>query len=160
MAHLLRPVPLGFADDAPLRLVFTGELAAPADAVQRALARDTEGWADWFAAVRSARAFEGGRAISLRGGIRFTETVLADEEARRYAYRVDETNAPGLSALLEDWHTRPAPAGGTQVEWVWAADGPAPVRRLLRLARPGIARAFSGAMRALDRRLAQRAPGG
>ncbi|NGN65897.1 SRPBCC family protein [Streptomyces sp. A7024] len=154
MARLLRPVPLGFADEAPVRMVFTRHLTAPPHAVYEALAEDTPGWSRWFAAVSRAQSFEGGRRVRLKGGIRFTETVLAAKPDERYAYRVEQTNAPGLTALLEDWRLSPTP-GGTRVDWVWAADGPAPVRALIGLARPGLNRAFGQAMRALDERLSK-----
>lgn len=58
----------------------------------------------------------------------FRETVLAKEPGERYAYRVDETNAPALQALLEEWRLSPAATGaGTRVQWTFAADGPAAV---------------------------------
>lgn len=89
----------------------------------------------------------------LTGGTRFTESVLAAEPDAHYAYRVDTTNAPGLRALLEDWRLTPAD-GGTRLRWMFAADGPAPFRFLLTLARPGLGRAFRESARALDRSLA------
>ncbi|MCT7356394.1 SRPBCC family protein, partial [Streptomyces sp. 15-116A] len=49
-----------------------------------------------------------------------------------------------------------APAGtGARVQWTFAADGTAPFRHALRLARPGLARAFRDAVTSLDRRLAR-----
>ncbi|MFE3887678.1 SRPBCC family protein [Streptomyces lydicus] len=155
MARRLRPVELDFADSAPLRLVFAAEVAAPPKAVYAALADDVAGWSRWFTGVaRSAPTHGGkGREVQLTGGTRFTETVLAAEPDIHYAYRVDTTNAPGLRALLEDWRLTPAD-GGTRLRWVFAADGPAPFRFLLTLARPGLGRAFRDSARALDRRLA------
>ncbi|MFG2528816.1 SRPBCC family protein [Streptomyces sp. NPDC048516] len=156
MARRLRPVELDFAESAPLRLVFTAEVAAPPEAVYAALADDVAGWSCWFTGVaRSAPAHGGrGREVRLTGGTRFTETVLAAEPGAHYAYRVDTTNAPGLRALLEDWRLTPTD-GGTRLRWMFAADGPAPFRFLLTLARPGLGRAFRESARALDRRLAR-----
>ncbi|MEU1071430.1 MULTISPECIES: SRPBCC family protein [unclassified Streptomyces] len=153
MARRLRPVELDFVETAPLRLVFTADAAAPADALYRALAEETAAWPQWFAAVTHARATEGGREVRLRGGTRFLETVMAAEPGARYAYRVDVTNAPGPHALLEEWRLTPT-AGGTRVRWTFAADGGAPLRFALRLGQPGFDRAFRDAVRALDRRLA------
>ncbi|MGX1760819.1 SRPBCC family protein [Streptomyces lydicus] len=155
MARRLRPVELVFADSAPLRLVFAAEVAAPPKAVYAALADDVAGWSHWFTGVaRSASTHGGkGREVQLTGGTRFTETVLAAEPDAHYAYRVDATNAPGLRALLEDWRLTPVD-GGTRLRWMFAADGPAPFRFLLTLARPGLGRAFRDSARALDRRLA------
>ncbi|MEV6564933.1 SRPBCC family protein [Streptomyces kronopolitis] len=156
MARRLRPVELDFTASAPLRLVFATELAAPPAAVYAALAEEVADWSRWFAGVsRAAPTREGaGREVWLTGGTRFAETVLAAEPAAHYAYRVDTTNAPGVRALLEDWRLTPA-GGGTRLRWMFAADGPAPFRLLLTLARPGLGRAFRQSARALDRRLAR-----
>ncbi|MEU6332667.1 SRPBCC family protein [Streptomyces sp. NPDC047049] len=155
MARRLRPVELDFTASAPLRLVFTAEVTAPPEAVYAALADDVAGWSRWFTGVARSAPTHGGkrREVWLTGGTRFTETVLAAEPAAHYAYRVDTTNAPGLRALLEDWRLTPAD-GGTRLRWMFAADGPAPFRFLLTLARPGLGRAFRESARALDRRLA------
>ncbi|MEU7581047.1 SRPBCC family protein [Streptomyces sp. NPDC041068] len=156
MARRLSPVGLEFVDSAPLRLVFAREVSASPEAVHRALAQDVVGWPQWFTAVTLCRPTDGGkgREVRLKGGTRFQESILASDEPERYAYRVDETNAPGLRALVEEW--RLAPAGtGTRVQWTFAADGPAPFRATLRLGRAGLGRAFRDAVTALDRRLAE-----
>ncbi|MFD9304308.1 SRPBCC family protein [Streptomyces sp. NPDC060048] len=157
MARRLRPVGLDFIEDAPVRLAFTTRTTAAPETVYQALAEEVEGWPSWFRAVTLARPTHGGagREVRLMGGVRFQETIMAAEPERRYAYRVDETNAPGMRALLEEW--RLAPAGtGTQVRWTFAADGPAPLRFALAAARPGLGHSFRTAVRTLDRRLAGR----
>ena len=155
MVHRLRPVGIDFTESAPVRLVFSREVAAAPEAVFRALAEDVPGWAEWFSAVVSARpvADGAGREIRLRGGTRFEETVLAAEPAEVYAYRVDATNAPGARALAEEWRLTAA-GTGTRVRWTFAADGTAVFRSVLALARPGLGRAFRTAVASLDRRLA------
>ncbi|MFD7229829.1 SRPBCC family protein [Streptomyces sp. NPDC059881] len=155
MTHRLRPVELDFAESAPLRLVFTAEVRASPAAVYGALAEDVEGWPGWFTAITSARPTRGGagREVRLRGGTRFVETIMSKEPGERYAYRVDETNAPGVRAMLEEWRLTPAESG-TRVQWTMAVDGPAPLRFVMGLARPGLGRAFRDAVRRLDRRLA------
>jgi len=160
MAHRLRPVELDFTRTAPVRFVFVREMAAPPETVFRALADDVPGWSDWFPAVRSiALVDEGtGRKVRLAGGTRFRETIIASQPSEVYAYRVDEASVPAVHALLEEW--RLAPAGsGTRVQWTWAADGSAVFRFLMKLSRPGLARAFRGAVTALDRRLASQSAG-
>ncbi|MFB6437677.1 SRPBCC family protein [Streptomyces sp. NPDC056411] len=155
MARRLRPVELDFVESAPLRLIFAAEAAAPPEAVYAALADDVAGWSSWFTGVARAAPTHGGhgREVRLTGGTRFTETVLAAEPAAHYAYRVDtSTNTPGLQALLEDWRLTPTD-GGTRLRWIFAADGPAPFRWVMTLARPGLGRAFRESVRALDRRL-------
>ncbi|MEV7281281.1 SRPBCC family protein [Streptomyces sp. NPDC093111] len=154
MARRLRPVELDFAASAPLRLVFTTGLAAPPAAVYRSLAVELASTPAWFSAVRSATPTHGGagRTVRLKGGVEFRETILATDPAARYAYRVDETNVPGLSALLEEWVLSPT-ADGTRVRWTMAVDGNRPCRVAMRLARPGVGKSFRDAMRNLERRL-------
>ncbi|MFF5445747.1 SRPBCC family protein [Streptomyces sp. NPDC012888] len=160
MARALRPVGLDFAASAPVRLVFTAEAAAPPEAVYRALAEEVAGWPSWFRAVTLARPTHGGagREIRLVGGVRFQETIMAADPERRYAYRVDETNAPGVRALLEDWRLTAA-GSGTRVRWTFAADGPAGFRFALVAARPGLGCSFRTAVRSLDQRLTAGASG-
>lgn len=157
MVRRLRPVGLDFAEDAPIRLVFTAEAKAPPEAVYRALAEEVEGWPRWFRAVTLARPTHAGagRAIKLMGGVRFQETIMASDPEQRYAYRVDETNAPGVRALLEEWRLTPA-GSGTHVRWTFAADGPTPFRLALTALRPGLGHSFRTAVRTLDGRLAVR----
>ncbi|MFJ3633520.1 SRPBCC family protein [Streptomyces sp. NPDC090112] len=156
MARRLRPVGLDFVGDAPVRLVFTTTAAAPPEAVYRALAEEVEGWPEWFGAVTLARPTHGGagREVRLAGGVRFAETIMAADPERRYAYRVDTTNAPGVRALLEEWLLTPS-GSGTQVRWTFAADGSAPFRLGLSAARPGLGHSFRRAVRTLDSRLAR-----
>ncbi|KUN77980.1 SRPBCC family protein [Streptomyces griseoruber] len=155
MVRRLRAEGLDFVGAAPVRLGFTRDLSASPERVFHALASDVSGWAEWFPAVSSAEPFgEGaGRDVRLRGGTRFRETVLAAKEPELYAYRVDVTNVPGVRALVEEWRLAPAGAG-TRVRWTFAADGSAPVRGALRLARPGLGFSFRDAMARLERRLA------
>ena len=155
MVNRLRTVGLDFIDSAPVRLVFVAEMSAAPDAVFHALNDDVPGWAEWFAAVTRARSLDdgAGRDIRLKGGGHFRETVIAAKEAEVYAYRIDETNAPGARALAEEWRLVPA-GSGTRVQWTFAADGTAAFRGVVRLAAPGLGRAFKAAVASLDRRLA------
>ncbi|MEU6670946.1 SRPBCC family protein [Streptomyces sp. NPDC046727] len=157
MARRLRPVEIDFVRAAPVRLVFARQISAAPEQVFRALAEDVPGWTRWFSAVTLARATDGGagREIRLRGGTRFEETILAAKAPEVYAYRVDTTNAPGVRALVEEWCLTPQ-GTGTRVQWTFAADGTAPFRFVLGLARAGLGRAFRDAMTSLDRLLARR----
>ncbi|GAA0909208.1 SRPBCC family protein [Streptomyces thermoalcalitolerans] len=157
MARQLRPVGIDFVGGAPVRLVFAREISASPGRVFGALAEDVPGWTEWFSAVTYARPADGGarREIHLRGGARFQETILAARRPELYAYRVDTTNVPGARALVEEW--RLAPAGtGTRVQWTVAADGTAPFRLALTLARWGLGLSFRDAVTSLDRRLSVR----
>ncbi|MFF7376833.1 SRPBCC family protein [Streptomyces massasporeus] len=154
MARRLRPVGLDFVEAAPVRHAFVREVAAPVEAVYGAL-EDVPGWAEWFPQVSAARAVDAGagRDITLTGGVRFRESVIAATAPEVYAYRIDVTNLPGARAMVEEW--RLAPAGtGTRLRWTFATDGTAAYRLALRVARGGQARAFRDAVRALERRLA------
>lgn len=95
--------------------------------------------------------------MRLRGGVRFRETIVAAEPDTCYAYRVDESNAPGLRALLEEWRLTPEESG-TRVQWTFAADGTGLFRLVLSLGRAGVGRSFRDAVRRLDARLAARTP--
>ncbi|MFD8372562.1 SRPBCC family protein [Streptomyces sp. NPDC059688] len=152
MAQRLRPVGPEFVETAPVRLVFTRDMAAAPGAVFQALAEDLEGWPAWFSAVSSARPTEGGREVRLRGGTRFEETILAAKAPELYAYRVDVTNTPGARAWVEEWRLTPA-GTGTRVRMTFALDGTAAFRLVCRLIRPGVGRAFRTAVTALDRRV-------
>lgn len=122
MTHRLRSVGLDYTETAPVRLVFTAEASAAPEAVFHALA-DVEGWPRWYRQVTEARSTDGGkgREIRLKGGTRFRETVMAADPCERYAYRIDETNAPGLRALLEEWTLKPS-GPGTLVRYVFAVE--------------------------------------
>ncbi|MFB7586056.1 SRPBCC family protein [Streptomyces sp. NPDC056169] len=159
MARRLRPVELDFTATAPVRLAYTATLAAPPSAVYRSLAVEVGSMPAWFTAVVSAvpTADGAGRTIRLRGGIVFEETILAAEPDVRYAYRVDLTNAPGVTALAEEWALSPA-GKGTHLRWTMAVDGAAPFRLALLLARPGLGLSFRDAARRLDQRLTPARP--
>jgi hypothetical protein len=150
----LRRVEPDFLDTAPVRLVFTLAVTASPKAVHHALAVDTEAWPAWFRAVRSARPTPAGRDVALAGGVRFEETVLANEAPSRYVYRADTCNVPGPRALVEEWRVESTGAGSL-VQWTFAMDGPAPLRLAMRALRPGLGRAFRQAVLALDVRLAR-----
>ncbi|MEU9607048.1 SRPBCC family protein [Streptomyces sp. NPDC048057] len=159
MTRRLRPVELDFVEVAPVRLVFAAALEAPPRAVHRALAEDLTDWPRWFDAVSGVTPTRGGdgRDVTLRVGIAFEETVLADDPDTRYAYRVDRTNAPAVTALAEEWRILPGPTGGSRVRWTFAVDGPPAARAFMKLTKPGLRYSFRAAMRALDRRLADSA---
>lgn len=151
LRHRLRPVGLDFLGAAPVVLTSSMAVAASPEAVYHALAEDTEGWSEWFGAVKRARPTATGRHIVLSGGTHFEETVLVAEAPKRYAYRTDAMNRPGVKALMEEWRVEPV-GGGSLVQWKVAA---APTRAgaaFLRLFAPALRWSFRDAMRKLDRR--------
>lgn len=158
MGRRLRAVELEFTESAPLRLSLSAEVSAPPEAVYASLAEEVADWPRWFTAVTAAEKTEAGRRIRLRGGVYFEETVMAANAATRYAYRIDVTNAPGVTAMLEEWRLSPSGTGGTAVRWTMAVAGPAPVLAVLKQVRRGLGRSFRGSLRNLERRLAAAGP--
>jgi len=161
MAKRLRPVTAEFLEDAPTRLVFTARFRAKPGEIFRELTEDASTWPLWFAPLRSGGytgpppyGVAAGRTMTLRGGAHFVESVVVWEEPQRFAYRVEQTNVPGVHAWMEEWGIAPAAEGGSVVRFTMALDAVLPVRALVRLARPGIARSVRTAAERLDARAA------
>jgi hypothetical protein len=144
----------GFLDEAPVRMAFSAVLAASPGEVYHVLADETGAWPSWFAGVERAEAHgDGRRTVVVSGGTRTEETVLVAERPRRYAYRADTVNRPGLCALMEEWRIEPV-AGGAMVRWTIAADGTRVARAFLRALRPGLRSVFRRTAHGLDLRCA------
>src|SRR4051812_11261757 len=73
------------------------------------------------------------RLMSLRGGIRARERLLAWDENRRFAYRVAEIHMPGIRAFMEEWTVAPVPEDRTELQWALAFDCARPARLELQL---------------------------
>jgi uncharacterized protein YndB with AHSA1/START domain len=162
MAKQLRPVTVDFLNHAPTRLVFTARLRSTPEAVFRELTDDVSTWPLWFHEVRSARytgpppyGVGAGRAVTLRGGVHFVESVLVRQEPSRFVYRVDQAGVLGARAWLEEWRLAPSEDGGTVLRFTLALDGEPALRAAVRLGRPGVARAFRKAFSRLDARCAE-----
>ncbi|WP_055591019.1 SRPBCC family protein [Peterkaempfera griseoplana] len=161
MARHLRPETPEFLDGAPLRLSFSAVLAGAPEAVFRELTEVPAGWPEWFRQVslveylgEPPHGVGSCRRVQLTGGTRFVETVLVQEPARRFVYRVEESGVPGLLAMMEEWRLSPSPYGGTRLQWTTAVDARQPLRGLWGAARPLLGRAFQQAARRLDARVA------
>ncbi len=153
--HELRPVDLEFASSAPHRFEYREPIGAPPAAVFAAGSAHPSTWT-WFAGVEEGT-YEGdgpagfGTRRSVRvGGVKYRETILAWDEPRRWAYRVDETSAPLFAALLEDWVMEPAEGGGSTLGWTFAFEPLAETAAMLAGARDLIGSTFHDATRALD----------
>lgn len=160
MARRLRPEGLEFLTTAPVRMVFTHDVAAPPKAVYEVL-EDVGRLPAWHTAVVYARPIDDGRGrlVRLQGRFWFRETFLATDAPTRYAYRIDRTNFPGLRALVEEWRLIPleqADGGvaGTRVQWTYAADAVSLTRFLMRRGgRRGMGGSFHTAVANLERLL-------
>ena len=159
MGKRLRPVTAEFLERAPTRLVFVSQLTAEPEQVFHELTEDPSTWPLWFTSIRSA-AWTGpppygvaaGRAVTLRGGAHFVESVVVWDEPRRFVYRVEQTNVPGVLAWMEEWLLAPSANGGTVLRFTIAVDATTAVRATVRLARPGVARSVHAAAARLDAR--------
>lgn len=156
----LRPVDVDFLQSAPLRLVSAATLRAAPDAVFHALVEGAAAMPEWFGAVRGVEYGAGAspvgvgtpRRVRLVGRSAFHETVLAVDAPSRFAYRIDRTTVPGLSAMAEEW-TVLATDAGTRVAWTVALDGPAVTRWGVRGLGPGMRVVTRRALGRLDARL-------
>ncbi len=129
MPHRPRPAVLDHLAAAPLRLVAARGVSAPADAVHRA-PEDVSGRTDWFPRMTSARPVDGGagRDITLAGGARFREPVLAAKEPEVYAYRADVTKVPGCGRSSRSGGSRRPTAAPGAVDLRHGRRGGVPVR--------------------------------
>lgn len=160
MAFALRHVPHSFIDTAPVVLRYSIELAAPAERIFAELSGDPANWRHWFPGVRDGAYDSPGRhgmgslrSVHVAGAGTYRETIVAWDEPRRWAWRVDSTTLPLADALVEDWSLEPQ-EHGTRVTWTFAVD-PKPWFRLGLHAAPTVMeRVFLRAMRGLERRLA------
>jgi hypothetical protein len=154
MPRRLRHEDLPFLASAPFQQVHRGLVALPVDRVFAGLAARPEGWPDWFSLARECH-YEGAspygvgasRLLSLRGGIRARERVLAWEENERFAYRVEELNVPGIRAFAEEWTLAPVAGDRTELRWNLAGDCAKPVMLLLQASRNLMNRVFGAATR-------------
>ena len=162
MVKRLRPAATDFLANAPTRLVFTSRLHSRREAVFRELTDDASTMPLWFREVRSA-AYTGappygvgaGRAVTLRLGGHFVETVIVWQQPSRFVYRVEQTTLPGVRAWMEEWLLAPAADGsGTVLRFTIAMDAAPVLRAAVRLSRPGVARAVRRAVADLDTRCA------
>jgi hypothetical protein len=151
MASVLRDEDLAFLDNAPTRQIHIAEVNLPAAQVFDNLVNRPESWPHWFAVVRKCH-YEGSppfgvgsrRQIGFRGGILARETVLAwDTIIRRFAFRVDEINLPGIRAFMEDWTVESLADRKARVKWILAADMSKPMEPLFRANRAPIQRVLS-----------------
>lgn len=149
MGRGLRHEDLGFLTRAPVRQVHRGQVALPADRVFAGLVERPEGWPAWFSLARACR-YEGVpphgvgtvRLISLQGGIRARERLLAWDTNTRFAYRVEAVNLPGIRVFMEEWTLAPVAEDRTELRWTLAFDCAKPVALLLRAARNRIDHVF------------------
>lgn len=156
----LEPVGLEFVEHAPATFRFSATVGAPVGAIFDRLA-DASSWPQWFPSLKSSEYVSAPphgvgskRMVSLAGGGRFAETILAFDSERRYTWRVDSTNAPVFRALVEDWTIEPNPEGTScQVRWRFAYTPRTLFRAMSPLAPTAMGRVFRAATTRLERQV-------
>jgi uncharacterized protein YndB with AHSA1/START domain len=151
----LRPVGLEFLETASHTFTYDAPLAAPPAIVFAAISADPSTWS-WFPGIETGE-YEGDAApgVGTRrwvriGGVKYRETILAWDEPRRWAYRVDETSAPVFAVLVEDWGIEPAAGGGATLRWTFAFEPLPETAALFAGARELIGTTFHDAAKGLD----------
>jgi len=160
LTQRLRPEGLDFLATAPKRWEFAAHVAAPPATVFSAISADPSTWT-WFPGLSAGR-YEGGAPHGV-GSVRevrmsrvtYRETILAWDQDRRWAYRVDECTLPMAKALVEDWATEER-GDGTAVRWTFAIEPGLLFRIGMPLAPTVMGRLFRRAMANLDAELRTR----
>ncbi len=134
----------------------------PRQAVWEALV-DSSTWSEWWPGVRSASYVGdppygvGTRRIADVGGWRMEETLLAWDEGRRWAYRIDRSTAPLAKAQLESTELEDRGAG-KNVRWTLATHPGLFLRFTGPFFRRTVQRMLERAMRNLEARARAAAP--
>ncbi len=122
----LRSVGMDFLERAPRIYVVECDVALPRKQVWRAFI-EAPSWPAWFPGVRSA-SYHGDPPYGVGtirvadvSGFLMEETMLAWDEGRRWAYRIDRSTAPLARAQLECTE-REDRGTGTRVRWTLATE--------------------------------------
>jgi hypothetical protein len=145
-----------YFSNAPMSVTLRNHLAVPRPAVFAAISGDPASWGDWFPGFNHEGRWEtpaphgvGSRRTVSAYRSTYRETILAWDPNERWAFRVDETDAPLFEAFAEDYRVSDA-GDGTLLSWT-VAYRPA---RAMRLAGPLARPTFRLMARRMSRRLA------
>jgi hypothetical protein len=154
----LRQVQPGFFTEAPVRATAGALVDAPVGEVFKLVAADPSAWARWCLGFSAASRWTsppphglGSNRTMHAFAATFDETIIAWEENRRFAFRVDKTGVPSVKAFAEDWRFEAVGNTLTRIDWTMVADASAPkawlracltvgMRLLLRVGGPRMAR--------------------
>jgi uncharacterized protein YndB with AHSA1/START domain len=157
MAHCLRTVDLDFLETAPHRFVFEASIPASQKAVFAAISADPSTWTWWPG--HDGGQYEtppphgvGSRREMHMGDSQFRETILAWDEPRRWAYRVDESADSLINALVEEWVVE-GDADHSTVRWTFAVEPGSDMAGAIPAAETMIGDMFQEAMANLSARL-------
>jgi len=129
-------VGLEFLTGAPVKKTLQINFAHPPKTVFAALAKDPAGWARWFPGFSDTGRYvtptphgvSSVREVTVRSNT-LAETVLAWDEASRWAFWISGGGVPGIRSLAEDYRLEAQP-GGCRLTWTIAID-PVPLVRLV-----------------------------
>jgi uncharacterized protein YndB with AHSA1/START domain len=151
--------PLSFADDAPWRFDFEGQInATPAD-VWAAFV-DNESWTTWFKRCRECRATStpfGGvgstRHISVNG-LTVDEEFIGWEPERLWAFTAVQMRMSFAKAMVERAQFEPLPDDRTKVSYRMAIEPHGWAKPIRRIVQSQAARTFEASFAGLDTYLA------
>jgi uncharacterized protein YndB with AHSA1/START domain len=122
-----RPETVAFTATAPLRVVATREIPAPADRIFAALA-DASSWPAWFPGLRAARWTSPGphgvgstRTVEV-GPLEVEEAFIVWEPGERIGFTFTATNLPGTRAGVELVELVPVGPDRTRVSYTVAVE--------------------------------------
>lgn len=124
---------------APIHVRVEVPIAAPRQRVFDLFVGDPARWGDFLPALdHNGRWLSGDGEVGAvrrigRGAVTFTETILAKDAGKRWAFRVDEATLPLAKALIEDYAFEDA-GEGCLLRWTGAVWPIGPVA----LARPAL----------------------
>jgi hypothetical protein len=125
----LSAVEVDFIDGAPIRILRSGVVHAPVDAVFNAIACHPNGYARWFPGFSTASTWTsnpphgvGSQRHMQALGSSFEETVLAWKADEEFAFRADAFPFPGHAAFAERWRMRAVDDDSTELSWVVAIE--------------------------------------
>ena len=156
------PQDLAFAETAPVTIEATNAVAATPAEVWTVLC-DHERWPEWMGSLKECRPTSPAsgvgstRKVTLTGGLSFSEEFIAWEEPEVWAF-TGVAGPRGFRSLVERVTLAALDADRTQVTYRMAIEPRRGFGPLVKLARGGIEKNLTQALRNLDGAVAARRP--
>lgn len=155
MTSQLRAVDLDYLHAPDRCYQYAEPVGASAAEVFAAISADPSTWS-WFPGL-DVGSYEGPDAPGIgtrrwvtMADVTYRETVLAWDEPRRWAYRVDECSIPLFAVLLEDWIIESVSERESIVHWTFAFEPLPETADALSAAQELIGTTFADAMKGLS----------